>query len=338
MASSTLDRLAKQYLGRSKATKAKPVKASRPVPSSRPSVSDPTNRPLAAHGLTSYRYRGEYNWIMIGALDNEDALREAQRSTSQKVELGKLQVWNGKQYVPASSWIAPKPTRAKVQSRPSPSAGSQAPVATRHRIVPGFVWTTLDGTEVLAKHHSPRGNVNYVGVQDKNGFYSVVRLEPRAVVRRNLRVGEIGEVINEEITKELMRRESQAAYEMSEADKAKARWRDWENQPGFYILPGDGSGSYSDPDDNQYATTGPYGLFEKAGFTRKTPGYDNLEDSGIDVEDDAMATMDRAPDAQVSIIYASNPRDAVEGKGHVWWQDGIFIGPPVDPRQRHFNF
>ena len=40
------------------------------------------DRPCAAPGLWSYRYRGRYGWIMIGARDDADAMREARRSTS----------------------------------------------------------------------------------------------------------------------------------------------------------------------------------------------------------------------------------------------------------------
>jgi hypothetical protein len=40
------------------------------------------DRPMAASPLKSYRYRGNYGWIMIGAKDDADALREAQRSLS----------------------------------------------------------------------------------------------------------------------------------------------------------------------------------------------------------------------------------------------------------------
>jgi hypothetical protein len=39
------------------------------------------DRPVAAYGLTSYRIRGRYGYIMIGAKDHEDAMREAARST-----------------------------------------------------------------------------------------------------------------------------------------------------------------------------------------------------------------------------------------------------------------
>jgi hypothetical protein len=55
------------------------------------------DRPLAAPGLISYRARGRYGWIMIGAKDDADAWREARRSTDIPHD---LQVWNGSQYVP----------------------------------------------------------------------------------------------------------------------------------------------------------------------------------------------------------------------------------------------
>lgn len=59
---------------------------------------DTHNKPCAAHGLTSYRYRGRYGWIMIGARDNADALREAARSTSDAIVPANLQRWNGNAY------------------------------------------------------------------------------------------------------------------------------------------------------------------------------------------------------------------------------------------------
>lgn len=59
------------------------------------------DRPLAAPGLISYRYKsspwgsgGMHGWVMIGARDNADALREAKRSTSGPATLANLQVWN----------------------------------------------------------------------------------------------------------------------------------------------------------------------------------------------------------------------------------------------------
>jgi hypothetical protein len=57
-----------------------------------------TERPLASAGLTSYRYRGFYGWIMIGARSVADALSEARRSHSGSVDVVNLQVWDGNAY------------------------------------------------------------------------------------------------------------------------------------------------------------------------------------------------------------------------------------------------
>lgn len=57
------------------------------------------DRPLAVRGLKSYRYRGDFGWVMIGARDNADALREAERSIDGKASLDRLQAWNGTEYV-----------------------------------------------------------------------------------------------------------------------------------------------------------------------------------------------------------------------------------------------
>ena len=59
---------------------------------------DTHNKPMAIKGLTSYRYKGRYGFIMIGATDNADGLKQAQRSTSDKVSIDHLEVWNGSQY------------------------------------------------------------------------------------------------------------------------------------------------------------------------------------------------------------------------------------------------
>ena len=64
---------------------------------------DTHDKPLAARGLTSYRYKGRYGWIMIGARDDADALREAARSSSDAIDCVNLQVWNGTEYVPSSN-------------------------------------------------------------------------------------------------------------------------------------------------------------------------------------------------------------------------------------------
>lgn len=55
------------------------------------------DRPMAASGLISYRARGRYGWIMIGARNDADAMREARRSTQNPTN---LQRWDGAEYVP----------------------------------------------------------------------------------------------------------------------------------------------------------------------------------------------------------------------------------------------
>jgi len=58
------------------------------------------NLPMAGPGLQSYRYRSAYGWVMIGATDDADALREAQRSTPAPVTADRLQRWTGTEYQP----------------------------------------------------------------------------------------------------------------------------------------------------------------------------------------------------------------------------------------------
>ena len=57
-------------------------------------------RPLAGPGFISYRLFGPYGWIMIAAKDDEDAMREARRSTEYP-DRRKLQKWDGSRYGPA---------------------------------------------------------------------------------------------------------------------------------------------------------------------------------------------------------------------------------------------
>ena len=57
------------------------------------------NKPLAIKGLKSYRYRGRYGFIMIGATDTQDALKEACRSTESKVIIDNLEAWDYSKYM-----------------------------------------------------------------------------------------------------------------------------------------------------------------------------------------------------------------------------------------------
>ena len=61
------------------------------------------NRALAAPPWDSYRYRGRYGFIMIGARDTAEALTEARRSTDTPVTLEHLEKWDGARYIPAGA-------------------------------------------------------------------------------------------------------------------------------------------------------------------------------------------------------------------------------------------
>ena len=65
-------------------------------------MTDLTSRPLAAPGLVSYRSRGRFGYIMIGARNHAHAQREALRS-SEVAQQKDLEVWNGQKYVPATA-------------------------------------------------------------------------------------------------------------------------------------------------------------------------------------------------------------------------------------------
>lgn len=56
------------------------------------------NRPCAAAGLTSYRYRLRHGFVMIGANGAKDALVQARRSTDSEVTIDNLEIWNGSTY------------------------------------------------------------------------------------------------------------------------------------------------------------------------------------------------------------------------------------------------
>ena len=53
------------------------------------------DRPCAAAGLVSYRYNGPFGFIMIGAMNIDDAMNEANRSLSgARAVMENLEIWN----------------------------------------------------------------------------------------------------------------------------------------------------------------------------------------------------------------------------------------------------
>lgn len=71
-----------------------------------------TERPLASGRLHSYRCRSRYGWIMIAAMDPEDAMREARRS-SLSARPEDLQAWNGEWYVPVVQEVPTDPAKQR---------------------------------------------------------------------------------------------------------------------------------------------------------------------------------------------------------------------------------
>jgi len=88
------------------------------------------DRPMAAEGLTSYRYRGPLGWIMAAANSHSEALAEAQRSISDprvKASAENLQIWDGAKYVPATEPNEPThPPVTKPSSRKDRSTKAAA--------------------------------------------------------------------------------------------------------------------------------------------------------------------------------------------------------------------
>lgn len=64
--------------------------------------------PCASAPWHSYRYRGNYGWVMIGALSHAEALSEAARSVRWHTPtLDRLEVWNVTAYEPANEGNEP---------------------------------------------------------------------------------------------------------------------------------------------------------------------------------------------------------------------------------------
>ena len=57
------------------------------------------DKPMAIKGLVSYRYRGPFGFVMIGAKDHDDALTQANLSlTSGSAKNENLQIWKEGEY------------------------------------------------------------------------------------------------------------------------------------------------------------------------------------------------------------------------------------------------
>ena len=257
---------------------------------------------------------------MIGAKNHQGALGEAKRSTDD-VSTKNLQVWDGTSYVPATTKNDVEIETTRPHPRPNPMRD--------------LVWDTVEGVKVLVSEIP-----NYVAERAPNGTYSVLRLSPRSVVARRLRLKDVMPTIRREHKEDVARQEADVARQVREAERqrlseaeARAVVDEFENAHGFYVVPGETIG----PDGTVYDADGPYYRFEHAGYSPDDPedfSLDDVEDAAVE----KMKSLKEYVHSPVKIIEASNARDAANGKGHVWWEQGNFRGPPTDPRQRGFGF
>ena len=51
------------------------------------------DKPCASKGFISYRYKGRYGYIMIGAYSHSDALNEVRRSTFGEPDINILEIY-----------------------------------------------------------------------------------------------------------------------------------------------------------------------------------------------------------------------------------------------------
>ena len=211
-----------------------------------------------------------------------------------------------------------------------------------HRNVDGLEWTAFAGVDVL---RLPGQSGNYVACPAvrPSGTFDIYRLMPRSIVVRRVRTKDVLRQIEKLIfqDKEVAERDER---EKEEREKEEA-WK-LEHQPGFYIVPGE---IYLGEGDDPISIS-PFWRFEEAHsqYDREGLGTFDLESEGVmkeDVEDYALAHLRDIQEEErkglfqerkltpVRIIESPNRAAAARGQGHVWWEDGVFRGPPVDPRQ-----
>ena len=220
-----------------------------------------------------------------------------------------------------------------------------------HRYVEGMDWTNIEGVDVLRPAGKWASNYVACPADRPSGTFEIYRLKPRAIVLRRIRtrdvLGRIDRLLQQE--EEMAAWERKRQQEVEEKEKEDA-WKR-EHQPGFYIIPGEIiEGEGGDP-----VPIGPFWRFEAANsqydgedFERSEEAWDgNLDD---DVEDYALAHMRGIQEEErkglirerklspVRIIESPNRAAAAKGQGHVWWVDGVFRGPPVDPRQEGWGW
>lgn len=254
--------------------------------------------------------------------------------------------------------------RAKKTKKPSDSPSRVAPTATSRsqsvasethrarRNIEGLYWTEVDGFDVLRTSWTPRHALfsNYIArpsVHPK-GTYEILRLNPHGVIWRRIKAKDILSLIERSVRQDEEQAEHKRQFEQKLLDNELAEERRLANQPGFYIIPGE---MIEDEDDDwcgKPSPIGPFERFDKAGILYGSDDgadYDEYPFAGDDVEDFAIAHAKSLLEERrkgspqtssllpVKIIESRNRQSAAEGKGHIWWDDGVFKGPPVNPSQ-----
>lgn len=228
--------------------------------------------------------------------------------------------------VPRKRSPAPIPTPTPRKTRSS----HQEKVSNERRFVShDLAWDTVLGVKVLVSSIP-----NYVAVRNDRGEYDIIQLTPRQYLERRIRLKDVMPAIRAHHENDIKRQLREVERQAQSEAEAQAEIESFENNPGFYIVPGETIG----PDDKTYNATGPYYRFESIGRGDDDEHYpESYFETDADVEEEANVAMRRGED-RIKIIEARNARDAANGKGHVWWEQGNFRGPPIDPRQRGFGF
>lgn len=174
----------------------------------------------------------------------------------------------------------------------------------------------------------------------KPGLY----ITNRATVGTGL-AAEIGPLSDLDVTKKAAQKRAREFYGLRlnyllpvRIIKASSRWdaernigsvlwnsahaTDVDIEPGFYITP------YKYLDD----TDGPHDTFEKA----EDAAWEYLR-SAEHKRLRKECELEGVKCPPVRIIESKNNSLALQGKGHVWWIDGVRQGPPIDPRQAGFQ-
>jgi hypothetical protein len=264
---------------------------------------------------------------------SNDQLRRLLAKYKGKVASAKTPSWRKK---PAPKVVSQPVVKPKTPKRYNPNDDYYDPVHVTITKLPkeaakvplGLMWFTFEGVKVLVSEMQ-----NFVAERAPNGTYSVLRIKPRSVVARRLRLKDVLPTMRKYNNMDVNFAVRAAERERETAQQAQNRIDAFENNPGFYIVPGETVG----PDDEIHNATGPYYRFENIGrnFEDLPEGEFETDD---DVEEEAIIQMRRGDGKRVKIIEARNAREAAAGRGHVWWDQGNLRSPPVDPRQKGFGW